>query len=367
MPPGWPGTWPPRRVPWRRYPTRRPLRPDWVVVRPTLHRRLRVGRQAGADGLGRGRHRQRHERASARSPRCSGTRSSAEVVALGPEAEGLDVGQRVVLNPWLSCRPRGIDAGLPGVRGRRPQPVLELHRRPHQRRASTPACRSDATGGYAELMPAHPHDAVRGPRRGPDRARGLRRPVRGVAAQRHPPPARRPVGKVMVWGAGALGTCAVAILRALHPDVEVGRGRPVRRPGRRWPRSSARTVFRHGPQRGVVEGLAAWSGGVLSPTMEGLGGLPMCHPGGIDVVYDTIGRPETFEVEVRVLQARGTLVKSGVHAARPVGVEPALLQGDQLGRLQRLRHRGGRRGAPARDRALPRSRPGGPHRPRRAC
>jgi threonine dehydrogenase-like Zn-dependent dehydrogenase len=48
--------------------------------------------------------------------------------------------------------------------------------------------------------------------------------------------------------------------------------------------------------------------------MEGLDGIPMCHPGGIDVAYDTIAKPETFEVEVRVLRARGTLVKSGVHA-----------------------------------------------------
>ena len=47
--------------------------------------------------------------------------------------------------------------------------------------------------------------------------------------------------------------------------------------------------------------------------MEGLDGLPMCHPGGVDVAYDTIGKPETFEVEVRVLRARSTLVKSGVH------------------------------------------------------
>ena len=39
----------------------------------------------------------------------------------------------------------------------------------------------------------------------------------------------------------------------------------------------------------------------------------MAHPGGIDVVYDTIGKPETFEVGVRLLKARGTLVKSGVH------------------------------------------------------
>ena len=63
----------------------------------------------------------------------------------------------------------------------------------------------------------------------------------------------------------------------------------------------------------MVEQLATWSGGVLRPTMEGLGGVPMCHPGFIDVAYDTIAKPETFEVEARVLAARGTLVKSGVH------------------------------------------------------
>jgi threonine dehydrogenase-like Zn-dependent dehydrogenase len=40
----------------------------------------------------------------------------------------------------------------------------------------------------------------------------------------------------------------------------------------------------------------------------------MAYPGSIDVVYDTVGKPETFEVGVRVLRARGTLVKAGVHA-----------------------------------------------------
>ena len=35
---------------------------------------------------------------------------------------------------------------------------------------------------------------------------------------RHPPP---PGGKALVYGAGALGTTATAILRALYPDVEV--------------------------------------------------------------------------------------------------------------------------------------------------
>ena len=39
----------------------------------------------------------------------------------------------------------------------------------------------------------------------------------------------------------------------------------------------------------------------------------MAFPGGIDVVYDTIGAAETLEVGARVLRARGTLVKLGMH------------------------------------------------------
>jgi threonine dehydrogenase-like Zn-dependent dehydrogenase len=41
-------------------------------------------------------------------------------------------------------------------------------------------------------------------------------------------------------------------------------------------------------------------------------GLPVAKPGGIDVVYDTIARPETLEVGVRILKERGTLVQTGV-------------------------------------------------------
>jgi threonine dehydrogenase-like Zn-dependent dehydrogenase len=61
----------------------------------------------------------------------------------------------------------------------------------------------------------------------------------------------------------------------------------------------------------IIEELARWSGGKL---VGGTTGLPMCHPGGVDVVYDTVGKPETLEVGVRLLRARSTLVKTGFHA-----------------------------------------------------
>ena len=171
---------------------------------------------------------------------------------------------------------------------------------------------SDATGGYAEQMPAHSSMLFAVPDVLDDERAVLADPfaVSLHSVAQHPPPRD---GRVLVWGAGALGCCAIAVLRALHPDVEVGVVAAHDAQAALANRLGAHAVFRLASQAELVETLAAWCGGVLRPTMEGLAGLPMCHPGGVDVAYDTIGKPDTFEVEVRVLRARGTLVKSGVH------------------------------------------------------
>ena len=76
---------------------------------------------------------------------------------------------------------------------------------------------------------------------------------------RHPPP---PGGKVLVYGGGALGTCATAILKALYPDVEV-------MVVALWPaqvalaRRLGATVVAPLPGRAVARRGGAWSGGVL--------------------------------------------------------------------------------------------------------
>jgi threonine dehydrogenase-like Zn-dependent dehydrogenase len=165
----------------------------------------------------------------------------------------------------------------------------------------------DASGGWAELMPAHDSMLFKVPATIPDELAVFADPFAVMlhAITRHPP---RPGSKVMVYGAGALGTCANAILRALYPSVEV---LCVARFGAQadLARKLGAMVIGHEPAAAVIEQAAEWSGGVLRES----DGLPMAYPGGIDVVYDTIGKRETFEVGVRVLRARGTLVKAGVH------------------------------------------------------
>ena len=293
----------------REMPDATPLRPDWVVVRPTLTGICGSdAKQVLLDFEG--------DTDSALSGLCSfpqvlGHEVVGRVEALGPEAEGVEVGQRVVLNPWLTCVTRGVEPICPAcVAG-----DLSLCWSFASGDISTgihTGVSSDATGGYAEQMPAHSTMLFAVPDALTDEQAVLADPfaVSLHSVTRHPPP---PGGRALVWGAGALGCGAVAILRALHPDVEVGVVARFDAQAALAERLGAHAVFRLGSQEEMVERLATWSGGTLIPTMDGLDGLPMCHPGGIDVAYDTVGRPETFEVEVRVLRARGTLVKSGVH------------------------------------------------------
>jgi threonine dehydrogenase-like Zn-dependent dehydrogenase len=282
------------------------LRPDWVVIKPRLtgicgsdakQVFMDWGEVATVDNP---------MKAFFSLPQVLGHEVVADVVALGPDAEGLDVGDRVALNPWLSCAPRGVEPMCPACANGDLSLCWNFAAPPIAPGIHSGTSR-DASGGYADLMPAHDSMLFKVPDSLPDELAVFADPfaVSLHSVTRHPPP---PEGKVLVYGAGALGTCATAILRALHPDVDV---MVVARFDAQadLARQLGATVVPHEPRERVIEEAAAWSAGVLQIS----DGLPMAYPGGIDVVYDTVGRPETFEVGVRVLRARGTLVKAGVH------------------------------------------------------
>src|SRR5262249_26123952 len=135
----------------RDIPDARPLRPDWGVARPIL------------TGIGGPRSQQilmdLGDSDNAMSGLCSfpqvmGHEVVAEVVELGPEARGLDVGQRVVLNPWLSCAPRGVAPICPACEAGDLSLCWSFATGPISKGIHT-GVSADATGGYAELMPAH--------------------------------------------------------------------------------------------------------------------------------------------------------------------------------------------------------------------
>jgi threonine dehydrogenase-like Zn-dependent dehydrogenase len=283
------------------------LLPDWVVCRPRLtgicgsDSKQVFGdwgeQTAGVDNPMKG---------FFSLPQVLGHEVVADVVAMGPEAIGVSIGDRVVLDPWLSCAPRGVTAMCPACQIGDYSLCWSFDVGPIAPGIHTGTSR-DASGGYAELMPAHPSMLHAVPSTVPDELAVFADPFAVMlhAVTRHRPP---PGGKAMVYGAGALGTCAVAILRSLHPDVEV---LVVARFDAQadLARTLGATVIRHEPSLAVIEQATEWSGGRLRES----DGLPMAFPGGVDVVYDTVGKRETFEVGARVLKARGTLVKAGVH------------------------------------------------------
>ena len=294
----------------REVPDARPLRPDWYVVRPLLtgicgsdSKQILLDFGEGNDD-------------SAMFGFCSfpqvmGHEIVGEVVDAGPLAEGFAVGDRVVLNPWLSCRPRGVDPVCPACAAGDLSLCWSFTTGDISAGIHT-GVSSDATGGYAELMPAHSTMLFAVPDDVSNEQAVFADPfsVSLHAVTRNPPP---PGGKALVWGAGALGCAAVAILRALHPDVEVAVVARFDHQAKLAQHLGAHLVVAHEPREQVLEELARWSGGVLRRGFDGRG-FPMCHPGFVDVAYDTVGKADSFEVSARVLRARGTIVKAGVHA-----------------------------------------------------
>jgi threonine dehydrogenase-like Zn-dependent dehydrogenase len=126
----------------------------------------------------------------------------------------------------------------------------------------------------------------------------------------HSPPT--PGGHALVYGCGTLGLIAVAILRALHPDVRVLAVARFPHQARLAEQLGAHSVLPWRPTRPLVEKLGAITGAALLRPWRG---LPMLN-GGVDVVYDTVGSAETLEVGVRVTRSRGRISVTGVEAPR---------------------------------------------------
>ena len=279
-------------------------------------------------------------------PHVMGHEVIADVVAVGPEAEGLEPGDRVALNPWLTCVTRGVSPICPACEAGDLSQCHSFGKGSFEPGMHIGMC-VDVSGGFADLMPAHDSMLFKVPDSLSDEQVVMADPfsVSLHAVTRHPP---QPDSKVLVYGAGALGQCAVAILAGLHPTVEV---MVVARfdAQRQLAEAFGASTVPHEPRLEVIERVADWSGGVLQPA----DGLPMAFPGGIDVVYDTVGAAETLEVGCRGAACPGDPGEVGHARRRPLGGHAGLHQGDQLYGLQRLRDRGGRGRAPARHRPLP--------------
>jgi threonine dehydrogenase-like Zn-dependent dehydrogenase len=226
---------------------------------------------------------------------------------LGHEVVGrrTDTGQRVVLNPWLSCGPRGLDP---------PCPACRVGRYPWCRNFRSGAlpvsihlgnCAA-AAGAHAERFAAHPGQLFAIPDGVGDEAAVLADPVsvslRSILLA--PPPGGR---AVLVYGSGTLAFAAIALLRHLYPATEVW---AATRPGARAAlaaRLGAHAVLSSSPGELVAQVARRAGAAPLEPWSK-----RDWLQDGPAVVYDTIGSTETVETSLRLIATAGTLVVSGV-------------------------------------------------------
>ncbi len=226
---------------------------------------------------------------------------------LGHEVVGhrADTGERVVLNPWLSCRPRGIDPPCEACRAGRYPSCRNFRSGDLPVSIHLGNCAA-AAGAHAERFGAHVSQLFAIPGDVPDEAAVLADPVsvslRSILLA--PPPGGQPV---LVYGSGTLAFAVVALLRHLYPAAEVW---AATRPGARAAlatRLGAHAVLSSSPDELVAQVARR----VGTTPLEPWSGRDWLQDGPA-VVYDTIGGPETVETSLRLLTTGGTLVVSGV-------------------------------------------------------
>ncbi len=226
------------------------------------------------------------------------------VEATGPGVGRLREGDRVALDPVLSCVHRGFDPVCGSCARARPYTCERFDL------AGTSGCTGvgqgfDARlgGGFGELVVAHEDQCV------PVHDLPSRRAVLLEPAAVALHAALRWEGggeRAVVIGPGTIGLLTTAALRRLHPELHLTVVSPDEFGDGRATRVGADRVLRGGAS--AVHTLAAEDGGrVLSPDRTA---LPILERG-VEVVYDCVGTPATIDLALHLLRPGGTLVLVG--------------------------------------------------------
>ena len=278
---------------------------DWVVVR------TRIAGICGSDAKQAFLHGDRDNPLTAllSFPHVLGHEAVGTIERVGPAVASLVPGQRVVLNPWLSCGPRGIDPPCVScavgdyqfcrhfTEGRLP-PAIHIGN-----------CAA-ANGVFAPRFAAHASQCIPVPDALTDEQAVLADPfsVQLHAVLRHPPRSGEPA---LVYGCGTLGLMTVAMLRHLHPKTTVWAVARHEHQARLARDVGAADVLPSQPEA-LIERVAQLARARLYRPWKGLPWL--MH--GAGTIYETVGSPSTIETSMRITSPRATIVVSGVEAPR---------------------------------------------------
>ena len=231
----------------------------------------------------------------------------------GHEVAGqLEDGTRVVIEPALGCKVRGVDPPCPRCAEGRPGLCYNVTEGPIEVGLQTGYC-AGTGGGWGEVLVAHPSQVHAVPDSLSDEAAVLIEPLaccvhaalRGGATKDD---------VVVVMGAGTIGLLTVAAVRAFTP-----------------PRRLI-AVAKHPTQRDLARRLGADQ--VVTPAevfqrvrfatasrrLESMGRSLLL--GGADVTFECVGRAESLNDAVRLTREGGTVVAVGMPGEEKVDWAP---------------------------------------------
>ncbi len=243
-------------------------------------------------------------------PHVLGHEATGTVEAIGEGVTDLARGDRVILDPWLACGPRGVEppcvacaAGdltlCRNLAGGCLAPGMIV------------GTNAEVGGAFAPLFTVHASQLHRVPDTVSDDAAAIADPVCVAlhAILRNPPTNDgRPA---MIHGLGPLGQAAVALLRRLHPETPViAVGREPHQLELARALGASEVLDEAGSD--LIERVATI---VDAKPLRPWSGVPWSLDGP-SVVYDMVGSAETLESAVRLVGARGTVVIVGVEAPK---------------------------------------------------
>jgi threonine dehydrogenase-like Zn-dependent dehydrogenase len=225
---------------------------------------------------------------------------------LGPGVKTRKVGERVVLNPWLSCGPRGLEPPCDACQRGEYSLCSRFTEGDLPPGLHHGNCRT-ATGGYAPLLPAHESQLIPIPPEVSFDQAVLGDPFAvAMHAILKAPPGDGAL--TLVYGAGVLGLLTVAALRVLFPRARVVViARYPHQVELAYQLEAEQVISTRDPAE-VVETIAEL---VRVQVHRPPRGLPWLLRG-VDAIYDMVGSAESLEVGVRIVNPKAPIVVAGV-------------------------------------------------------